>query len=549
MPPRYRVGYVGNFQPDLPAGVAPWSTETHVAFALEACGHEVVRVQENHVDWRTLPERAAAGAWDWLLWTRTWELDVEAQSVMLAGLREFRIPTVAFHLDKYWDIDREEQIRRLPWWRCDVVFSADGGNQERFAAAGIDHVWCPPGVHGPECQPGGWRAEYECDVAFVGSPGGRYHREWPFRGRLIEWLDQRYGGRFKLVTGGLRGRQLNDFYASARIIVGDTLNVGPGGVPFAGSRYWSDRAPETVGRGGFLLMPHVEGLERDFVDGEHLRLWQHGDLDQLAALIHAYVGDRSERDRIRMAGQQHARHNLSYEARLRNLILPELRQRFPRLRGPADWIDAQTQMERCAVREVAVDNVYRIDPARDLAGWVVDVGASIGELALWALDYGPASCRILAVEPREDALTRLVRSAGQAGVAGRVAAFHGIVAGHDGSASMSDDGLQSVAQRAIAGPLQAVTLDKLFADFGVDEVACLKLDVEGAEADILLGCSDDALRRCRYITFEWHGTGTGHTPQPDGLFGAVVERLARTHKVTTLGDPRAGGYVYARRFA
>ena len=87
-------------------------------------------------------------------------------------------------------------------------------------------------------------------MIFVGAKD--YHAEYPFRRQLVEFLGETYGERFKHVTG-VRGHELNNVYASAKVVVGDCIFAG---TPF----YWSDRLPETVGRYGFLLHPQVEGL-------------------------------------------------------------------------------------------------------------------------------------------------------------------------------------------------------------------------------------------------------------------------------------------------
>lgn len=62
-----------------------------------------------------------------------------------------------------------------------------------------------------------------------------------------------------------------------------------------GAYYWSDRIPETLGRGGFLIHPYVDGLGRQFnllehdepvtYDAGHLAVWDAGDWEALGDLI------------------------------------------------------------------------------------------------------------------------------------------------------------------------------------------------------------------------------------------------------------------------
>ena len=59
--------------------------------------------------------------------------------------------------------------------------------------------------------------------------------------------------------GVIRGKELNDLYATAKVVVGDTLCKG-----FNYPYYFSDRLFETTGRGGFLIHPYIKGLEDYF---------------------------------------------------------------------------------------------------------------------------------------------------------------------------------------------------------------------------------------------------------------------------------------------
>src|SRR5262249_3585138 len=111
--------------------------------------------------------------------------------------------TASFHLDRYWGLNaldrREERIGEHPFWHTDHVFTADGGNQERFRAKGINHHWLPPGVVKRECTVGEAQPELVTDVGFVGAES--YHPEYPFRGRLLEFLRSVYGKSFRVFQG------------------------------------------------------------------------------------------------------------------------------------------------------------------------------------------------------------------------------------------------------------------------------------------------------------------------------------------------------------
>lgn len=250
-----RVVYYGNFEP-------LHSTENEVRLALEACGHVVDARQEQ--DWDGWLRTIDA---DVVLWTRTRSLsaqvDEELRWEMLAGCRQRGIPTVGYHLDRWWGLKREHEVESDPWFRCSLLCTADGGHDNDWSRVGVAHFWMPPAVSEFECVPGSYRPELASDVAFVGSWDGYHDEWWPDRAKMLAHVESWYGDRFRRWPqpgrGAVRGPTLRHLYASARVIVGDSCLVPDGdGVPV--ERYWSDRIPETIGRGGLLVHPEVMGL-------------------------------------------------------------------------------------------------------------------------------------------------------------------------------------------------------------------------------------------------------------------------------------------------
>lgn len=310
---RYSIAYLGNFVPS-------YSTENHVASSMEFNGHTVTRIQEGEVRAVDVPNLAYDHDVFWH--TQTYGLavtggDILDRSQMLSNLRKLSIPSVAFHLDKWFGLDREDQVKVEPFFQSDYVFTADGGHQDEFARLGINHIWSPPGVYGPECVIGSRTRQYVKDVAFVGNWRG-YHSESTHRMEMIQWLQRNISGsRLGLFPHGqaIRGRDLSNLYASSKIIVGDSCLVGKGA-----SMYWSDRVPETVGRGGFLLHPHVEGLAENYKNSEHMVMWEAGDWDQLKNLISYYLSHESERLSISRAGHRHVKDHHTYSHRVETIL-------------------------------------------------------------------------------------------------------------------------------------------------------------------------------------------------------------------------------------
>jgi len=243
-----KIVFIGNFS-------VPYSTESHHKWTWEKLGHEVVALQENKTT--TDAVIAACQGAQVLQYTHTHGWDFGGsfpQLEMLEKARNMGVKSFSYHLDLYWGLNkldrREDRIGEHPSWKVDYFFSTDGGNEEKYHSRGINHFWMPPGVVEYATHKGNFRQDLASDVGFVGSVG--YHPEYPFRKHLIDGLKQHYGNRFR-VYSGLREEPLNDAYASIKVVVGDHCFAG---VP----KYWSDRLPETCGRGGFIVYPKTEGL-------------------------------------------------------------------------------------------------------------------------------------------------------------------------------------------------------------------------------------------------------------------------------------------------
>lgn len=252
-----RVSYVGNFSPR-------YSTENDVREAFEELGWDLILLQEDQVSIESI--RKAAFQSELLLWTSTWDGLFRLDDVLDLRYELVRrsIPSATLHLDTFWPTKRGD--RR--WWvspmfQMEHVFTADGDWEGNWKALGVNHRWLLPAIRRSACGLGRPRDEYACDVAFVGSNGRGYHEEiWGYRQRLVDQLREmcaRRGWRFRNPGGDdpkiERSSDMNDFYASCRVAVGDSLCVKRGT-----ARYWSDRVPETLGRGGRLIMPQIDAL-------------------------------------------------------------------------------------------------------------------------------------------------------------------------------------------------------------------------------------------------------------------------------------------------
>lgn len=290
-----------------------FSTESELAWTLgERLGHNVIRLQESKVTTDEVVSGARDRAAKLLIWVHThgWEIPGD-HNRMLVDLRRSGIKTCSFHLDRFWGLNildqRQDRIGTHAFWRTDKVFTADGGNDEKFAALGINHQWMAPAVVERDCVPGRPSLQFNSPLAFTGATG--YHPEYPFRATLINRLREVYGTNFRTYSG-IRQQPLNDLYATVRVLVGDSC--------FAGAdRYWSDRVPETIGRGGFLIYPRTPGLE---IPG--LVTFEPGNIQELIQKVNYYIDDDHQAERIRLRNQAHefVKQNHTYTNRMQELL-------------------------------------------------------------------------------------------------------------------------------------------------------------------------------------------------------------------------------------
>lgn len=284
-------------------------------------GHEVVGYPEASVDtWRDLADPGHLDGVDLIVWSRSRTLwrryDMHA---MLAAARQAGTGTVAFHLDRWWGLSREAEVAEDPFFRCDLVVTTDGGNPDRWEAAGVNHEWLPPAVADADAAlTGRHHAAAAGKAVFVGSWQAYAHPQWRHRGALVKRLKRRFGPRlvtFPDQTGRrVTGQELADILASAAVVVGDSALVGGTG------RYWSDRVPITLGMGGALVHPVVDGMdEQGLVAGVHFLGAPVGDIDALGDVV-ASVLAGADTTEVRAAGRAAVLAGHTFETRAQQII-------------------------------------------------------------------------------------------------------------------------------------------------------------------------------------------------------------------------------------
>lgn len=309
-----------------------WSTELHIRRTLELMGHDVTFVPVGSISTAELEALIAHEQPDLFMLTQPWGAPTATDRCILECCAAQGIPTVGFHLDLFWGLpEREAWVKghTEPLFDCAHLFTPDGDHQDEWQAAGVNHHWLPAGVFAPEC----YDAEPDptwagVKVAFVGSApnrtGGAYHREWMHRPQLVQQLGAWYGDSFVHVGNGgtipfLRGDDLNRFYASVPIIVGDSCFTSPE------RTYTSDRIWETWGRGGFLIHPYVPKIDAlididDEENGGELPGWNVGDWGGLRHGIDWWLRQPETRENLRQSVAHAVRRDHTYTNRLAELL-------------------------------------------------------------------------------------------------------------------------------------------------------------------------------------------------------------------------------------
>lgn len=307
-----KITFLGNFQVDF-------SSETHHKKTLESLGYQVIALQEAQTPSEIVLDWALHS--DLFVWVHThgWHTTGTMSMVdVLENLKNNGVPTMTYHLDLWFGLQRQNDLETDPFYKhIGHFFTVDRLMAEWFNAnTEVKGHYLRAGVFDDECYVLGPNQEPLNDVIFVGSKG--YHPEWQWRPTLINWLHDTYGDRFKHYGGDglgiVRGRALNQLYANTKVVVGDSLVLG-----FDYPDYWSDRVYETIGRGGFLLMPQIKGLETEFTDQE-LATFKFGDFDDLKKKIDFYLKNDMYRNVMRQRAFNQVKHNYTYTHRWQTIL-------------------------------------------------------------------------------------------------------------------------------------------------------------------------------------------------------------------------------------
>lgn len=307
-----KIVFAGNF-------AVPFSTENHHAKSLESLGHQVVRFQEGIATKEDILTEGLQS--DLVVFIHTHQFKTPGKMTWDYFSRELRkagVPFITYHLDLWFGIDREKDLKDDYYQALHHFFTVDKLMADWLNKnTRVKGHYLPPGVLDRECvMMTPRRVGY--DIVFTGSR--RYHKEYPYRMHLVDFLTYEYRNKFLHVgndgeVGQQRGLKLNQIYADAKIAVGDTLNIG-----FNYPYYFSDRLTEQAGRGAFQIFPNIKGVEDLYEDGKEIVLYEHGNLDDLKEKIDYYLAHPQERETIRKAGFRRTLKDHTYLSRWKTIL-------------------------------------------------------------------------------------------------------------------------------------------------------------------------------------------------------------------------------------
>jgi FkbM family methyltransferase len=194
--------------------------------------------------------------------------------------------------------------------------------------------------------------------------------------------------------------------------------------------------------------------------------------------------------------------------------------------------------DEIVIREIWEEDVYEVKDTRfNRGGVVIDIGANIGSFSLYAAYHGAT---VYAIEPEPHNLEALKKNIKLNNKEDSVYVCPYAISDYKGTAVISDEGggATIVDDGIFGAEVEVMPFDMFFDLYNIEEVDVLKIDVEGAESEIILGASKENIQKCKYITMEFD-IRTGNR------LGAITQKLSETHHVRTMGSWERGGMIWA----
>ena len=172
------------------------------------------------------------------------------------------------------------------------------------------------------------------------------------------------------------------------------------------------------------------------------------------------------------------------------------------------------------LNEIFLHDVYEIETMNDVSV-VLDIGANIGAFSSRIVRKFP-NCSVTSVEPEPDNFSVLEKNCGH--ISNIKLINKAVWSDSNGVSIVADCGGTAVQSGENSIAVESICFDELTESFSVIDI--LKIDVEGAEVDIILNASPESLMKVERITGEFHG--------PDPRWGDWVRYLGAFFELTII---------------
>lgn len=181
---------------------------------------------------------------------------------------------------------------------------------------------------------------------------------------------------------------------------------------------------------------------------------------------------------------------------------------------------------------------------------IVDIGANMGSFAVYAAQCCPKA-RIFCYEPEQRNVALLKQNINANALEGRVTAFQYAVASSDGQRDLKLgesplNSLHIVAAENKRQKVHCTTVKKILDTHGLEKVDLLKINCEGAEYEILEGCTRQDFDKLPNIRLEYHNLD-GAKRNGKSLATFLESRGYRIDRFTRYCGE--SGFIWATRIA
>ena len=201
------------------------------------------------------------------------------------------------------------------------------------------------------------------------------------------------------------------------------------------------------------------------------------------------------------------------------------------------------------VDETWNENVYRLHEYQFKDNGVfLDIGANIGSVSLYVDNFNKVrnednKIKVYSVEPEPNNLSLLKENI-KNNPTENITVINNAIWHEQKTVSITNQGgNSSIIDGSYPESVQvlAITIQNFIDLYNIDEIDVAKIDIEGAEFDLIINTPPETLAKIKYITLEFDKSF-------DGRFGMMVEKLSKQFGLEILGSPERGGYIYGHRY-